>query len=150
MDVVDRWDDDLLDEEMRGRILEVTGRMGALPEDMPALGHAHEDALPFCWSAPEGGWHLTVRERDRLLSDRHTTDPEEFVFWVAQWVSERISLRLHPPEQPDFRSASWRTQYQLLKVIDAGWADTWLKTTRTALTVAGADRTVLDMLPPRS
>ena len=53
--MVDRWDDDLLDEEIRGRILEVTGRMGALQEDLPALGQAHEDGLPFCWSAPEGG-----------------------------------------------------------------------------------------------
>lgn len=151
VDLVDRWDDDLLDAEMSGRILEVTGRMGALPEDMPALGQAHEDALPFCWSAPEGGgWHLTVCEKDRLLSDRHTTDPEEFVFWVAQWVSERIALRLHPPEQSGVRPASWATQYGLLKDVDAGWADAWLSTTRSALSAAGAGRTVPDMLPPGS
>jgi hypothetical protein len=81
--LVDPLNDDLLDQAMRRRVLEVTQRLGARPEDMPALGQAREDALPFCWSAPEGGWHLTVRERDRLVSDRHTTDPDEFVFWIA-------------------------------------------------------------------
>ncbi|MFF0815728.1 Imm63 family immunity protein [Rhodococcus sp. NPDC003318] len=139
--------DDLLDPGMRRRILEVTQRLGALPEDLPALGQATEDALPFCWSAPEGGWHLTVRERDRLLSDRFTDDPDEFVYWVAESVSERISLRLHPPENPGFRAASWRTQYRLLSGVDPAWGEAWLGATRSALTAAGAGRAVLDMLP---
>ena len=145
--MVDPLNDDLLDHDMRRRILGITQRLGARPEDMPALGQAHEDALPFCWTAPEGGWHLTVRERDRLVSDRHTTDPEEFVFWVAELVSERISLRLHPPGHPDFRRASWAAQHRLLGDIDPAWADAWLTATRTALTAAGADRAVLDLLP---
>ena len=132
---------------MRRRIQEMTRRLGARPEDMPALGQAHEDALPFCWTAPEGGWHLTVRERDRLVSDRHTTDPEEFVSWVAELVSERISLRLHPPGNPDFRRASWAAQYRLLADIDPTWADAWLTATRNALTARGADPAVLDLLP---
>ncbi|BAH51912.1 Imm63 family immunity protein [Rhodococcus opacus] len=145
--MVDPLNDDLLDHDMRRRIVEMTGRLGARPEDLPALGQAHEDAVPFCWTAPAGGWHLTVRERDRLLSDRHTTGPEEFLFWVAELVSERIALRLHPPEQAGFRAASWRAQYQLLRGIDSAWADAWLTETRSALTAAGADRAVLDMLP---
>ncbi|MFE7418249.1 Imm63 family immunity protein [Rhodococcus sp. NPDC057529] len=147
MPVVDPLNDDLLDHDMRRRILEVTERMGARPADLPALGQAHEDAVPFCWTAPRGGWHLTVRERDRVLSDRHTTDPDEFVFWVAESVSERIALRLHPPEKPGFRAASWRAQYQLLRGIEPAWADAWLTATRSALTAAGADRAVLDLLP---
>ncbi|GAA4484829.1 hypothetical protein GCM10023094_38790 [Rhodococcus olei] len=147
MSVVEPLNDDLLDHEMRLRILDVTQRLGALPEDLPALGQAHEDARPFCWGTPEGGWHLTVRERDRVLSDRHTAESDEFVFWVAESVSERISWRLHPPELPGFRAASWRTQYQLLRGIDPTWADVWLDTTRSALIAAGADPDVLGMLP---
>ncbi|PBC39516.1 hypothetical protein CJ179_36480 [Rhodococcus sp. ACS1] len=63
--------------------------------------------------------------------------------------SERISLRLHSPEAPGFRAASWRTQYQLLKALDAGWAKAWLSATRTALTAAGADRTSACCHPAR-
>lgn len=145
--MVDPLNDDLLDHKMRRRILDVTHRLGALPEDMPALGQAHEDGLPFCWSGPGGGWHLTVRERDRLVSDRHTTDPDEYVFWVAELVSERISLRLYPPEHPDFRRASWESQYRLLSGIDPAWADIWLTGTRSELAAAGADSAVLNLLP---
>ncbi|MDF3312578.1 hypothetical protein P3H15_47410 [Rhodococcus sp. T2V] len=80
------------------------------------------------------------------MPESRTTDPEEFVFWVVRWVSERTSLSLHPPERPDFRGPSWATQPQLLKDLDTGWPGAWLSATRTALSVAGAD----DMLPPRS
>ncbi|MFC9358537.1 Imm63 family immunity protein [Rhodococcus sp. NPDC057014] len=80
----------------------------------------------------------------------YQTDPDEFVFWVAESVSERIALRLHPPEQPGFRAASWRAQYQLLRGIEPAWADAWLTATRSALTAAGADRAVLDLLPAPS
>ncbi|MGW4339353.1 hypothetical protein ACWEK5_42175, partial [Rhodococcus koreensis] len=58
-------------------------------------------------------------------------------------MSERISLRMHRPEQPGVRSASWAARYQLWADIDAGWADAWLHITRAALSVAGCrpDRT---------
>jgi hypothetical protein len=36
------------------------------------------------------------------VPESHTADPEEFVFWVERWVSERTSLSLHLPERPDF------------------------------------------------
>lgn len=140
----------LLDDAMRERILDVARRMNAQPTDLPALGRVHEDAFPFCWNAPEAGWHLTVQERDKVLSDRHTTDPEEFVFWVAQAVSEAISLRLYPPGQPDFRRNSWHAQYRILDDLDPSWGQAWLRETREALTAAGADHTTLDKLPSPS
>ncbi|KXF49593.1 hypothetical protein AXA44_23835 [Rhodococcus sp. SC4] len=47
--------------------------MGAWPDDVPALGQADEDGGSVF--APGDRWHLTARERNRLLSDRRTTDP---------------------------------------------------------------------------
>ncbi|KAF0959441.1 hypothetical protein [Rhodococcus sp. T7] len=40
--------------------------------------------------------------------------------------------------------------YQLLRGIEPAWADAWLAATRAALTAAGADGAVFDMLPTPS
>ncbi|AZG48831.1 Imm63 family immunity protein [Gordonia insulae] len=138
--------DALLDERMRTRIGDLANRIGALPQDLPVLGSVRGDSTPYCLRGPDG-WHLTARERDRILSDRSTADPDEFLRWVAESVSERMSRRLHPPGSPDFSRASWKAQYDILASVDQSWADTWLATMRSRLVAAGADTDVLAMLP---
>ncbi|WP_068274365.1 Imm63 family immunity protein [Aldersonia kunmingensis] len=141
--------EDLLDDDMRGRIEAVASRLGARPGDVPTLGYSRADGTPSCWRATDG-WHLSVNERDRVMSDRHTTDPNEFLGWVAESVAEKMAGRRHPPEEPDSRRASWHEQYRLLAGLDQTWADSWLTTTRSALIAAGAEQSVLDKLPTQS
>ncbi|GAA3693476.1 Imm63 family immunity protein [Gordonia hankookensis] len=138
--------DDLLDDEMRARIEDLAERLGARPEDLPVLGSVRGESTPYCVRGPDG-WHLTARERDRILSDRSTPDPDEFLRWVAESISERMSWRLHPPGSPDFSRASWQAQYEILASIDQMWADTWLSSMRSRLIDAGATADVLAMLP---
>lgn len=138
--------DDLLDDDMRGRIEVVATRLGARPGDVPTLGYSRDDGTPSCWRATDG-WHLSVSERDWVMSDRRTTDPNKFLGWVAESITEKMAWRRHPPEAPDFRRASWHEQYRLLAGLDQIWADSWLSATRSALVAAGAEQSVLDMLP---
>lgn len=135
-----------LDESMRSRIVELGRRMGASDEDMPELSHLRDDGVPSCWQR-DGVWHLSVRERAQIVSDRQTDSAEEFLFFVAESISEAMSRRLHPPGTPDFRRVSWQAQYDILRTINPAWADTWLRETRSQLVDAGVDDDVLALLP---
>ena len=138
-----------LGESMTTRIVELGRRMGAVADDLPELSHLRDDGVPSCWQQ-DGVWHLTVRERARILSDRQTTSADEFLFFAAEQISEAMSRRLHPPGTPDFRRVSWQAQYDILHGVDPEWADTWLTQTRSRLVDAGVDDDVLALLPNAS
>ncbi|GAC48998.1 Imm63 family immunity protein [Gordonia aichiensis] len=135
-----------LDESMKSRIVELGRRMGAIDEDLPELSHLRDDGVPSCWQK-HGVWHLTVRERANIVSDRQTTSADEFLFFVAESIAERMSRRLHPPGTPDFRRVSWQAQFDILRTINPAWADTWLRQTRSQLVDAGVDDDVIALLP---
>ena len=78
-------------------------------------------------------------------SDVHVVDPLN-----DDLLDHDMRRRILEVTEPGFRAASWRAQYQLLRGIEPAWADAWLTVTRAALTAAGADRAVLDMLPTPS
>ncbi|MFW0795292.1 Imm63 family immunity protein [Gordonia sp. CPCC 205515] len=142
--------DDRLDADMRARIVVVAQAMSAAPEDLPSLGHIRDDAAPSCWRDVDGAWHLTIRERGEVMFDRHSTDADEYLSWVAVSIAEQASYRLHPPGTDGFQRATWHEQYRLLAAVEQRWADDWLMRTRARLTAAGVDNSVLDDLPAPS
>ncbi|MGW0037026.1 Imm63 family immunity protein [Gordonia sp. NPDC003376] len=140
-------DAEALDARMRGRIEDLARRMDAGPGDAPELRFVRDDGHPSCWSAPDGSWHLTIRERAHVLSDRSTTDSVEFLRIVAETIADLRARRMYPSGTPDDRRAAWATQYASLTAVDRTWARRWLETTRSDLVAAGADRSTLALLP---
>jgi hypothetical protein len=81
------------------------------------------------------------------VPESRTTDPEEFVFWMVRWVSERTFVAFASTGAAGFPrsvlghpvSAAEGHRYRVARCVaerHSGWR----------LSVAGAD----DMLPPRS
>ncbi len=141
--------DDQLDPEMRSRIADLAATMSAEPSDVPRLGHILDDATPSCVRDSDGVWHLIIRERGTVMFDRQSSDPEEFLSWVAVAIAEAASYRLHSPGAPDYLRRIWAEQYRMLTAADPGWARTWLERTRTRLVDQGADDRELAQLPGR-
>ncbi|OUC76013.1 Imm63 family immunity protein [Gordonia lacunae] len=139
--------DDQLDPEMRSRIIDLAARMSAEPADVPLLGRIRDDATPSCVRDPDGVWHLIIRERGSVMFDRQSSDPEEFLSWVAVAIAEAASYRLHTPGAPDYLRRIWAEQYRMLAVANPEWARAWLQRTRTRLIDEGTTDGELAQLP---
>ncbi|MCZ4535303.1 Imm63 family immunity protein [Gordonia terrae] len=139
--------DGQLDPEMLSRIIDLAARMSAEPGDVPLLGHIRDDATPSCVRDSDGVWHLIIRERGTVMVDRQSSDPEEFLSWVAVAIADAASYRLHTPGTPDYLRRIYAEQYRMLTVANPEWARAWLERTRKRLIDQGAHDDELGQLP---